>query len=423
MEIFKFGGASVKDAAGLGNVLKVLRHFDKNNDLVIVVSAMGKTTNALEDVLNAYFNFPDRLAFELQQVKQFHLDIVESAFLPDSRAGAKKESIVKIIDDHFEALRGFLNQNTSEDYSYVYDQVVPYGELLSSKILQAFLAENEVDCSWLDIRTCLKTDDYFRSANPNWETSEQLLADAINTNKITVTQGFIASTGTNVTTTLGREGSDYTAAILAYCLNAHSVTIWKDVQGVLNADPRYFPKAKLLQFIPYQEAIELAFYGATVIHPKTLQPLQGKDIPLYVKPFLDPGATGTVIAKGLDVLPEVPCFILKPGQHLIHLSSRDFAFIIEEHIAEVFRLLSQYKMKVGVIQNSAIGFSVCVEDKYRQLDLLLEKLKTQFKVSVERKVNLYTIRHATRAAIKRVEKDKHVLLKQITSGTVQLITR
>ena len=240
---------------------------------------------------------------------------------------------------------------------------------------------------------------------------------------LNITQGFLGSDANNFTTTLGREGSDYTAAIYAYCLNAELVTIWKDVPGVLNADPRYFENAQLLNKISYREAIELAFYGASVIHPKTLQPLQGKEIPLYVKSFLNPEAPGTQIGKNATLDPMIPCFIVKKNQVLISLSSLDFSYIVEENIGEIFNLLHTYKMKVDVIQNSAISFSVCVDDIYNNLDKLLHHLKAKFKVTTDKNVSLYTIRHYNQSAINQIETDKTVLLKQLTQETVQVVTK
>src|SRR5690606_6801713 len=262
-----------------------------------------------------------------------------------------------------------------------------------------------------------------RRGNVNWEETQTLIAKTFNKSVLNITQGFLGSDPNNFTTTLGREGSDYTAAIYAYCLNADSVTIWKDVPGVLNADPRYFENAQLLHKISYREAIELAFYGASVIHPKTLQPLQQKEIPLYVKSFLNPEAPGTKVGKELVLEPNIPCFIVKKNQVLISLSSLDFSYIVEENISEIFSLLHLYKMKVDVIQNSAISFSVCVDNMYKNLEKLLQHLKAKFKVTCTENVSLYTIRHYNELAIKQLEKDKEVLLKQLTHETMQIVTK
>ena len=323
----------------------------------------------------------------------------------------------------FEELNLFLKTNKSPDYNFVYDQVIGFGELVSTTIVSAYLDAVGISNNWLDVRQLIKTDDYYRRANVNWEATQQQISQLVNTKQLNITQGFLGSDKNNFTTTLGREGSDYTAAIFAYCLNAQSVTIWKDVPGVLNADPRYFNNAQLLKTISYHEAIELAFYGASVIHPKTLQPLQGKEIPLYVKSFLQPQNEGTVVKKYKGIEPEVPCFILKQNQVLISLSTLDFSYVVEENISEIFNLLSKFKMKVDVIQNSAISFSVCFENNYNNLEPLLLHLKAKFKVTCHDNVSLYTIRHFNDQAIQNLEKGKSVLLKQMYQNTVQIVTK
>jgi aspartate kinase len=273
------------------------------------------------------------------------------------------------------------------------------------------------------VRTLIKTDNNYRDANVDWEKSLRLISKNIDRSTLTITQGFLGSDENSFTTTLGREGSDYTAAVFAYCLNAENVTIWKDVPGVMNADPRYFDNAILLDQISYREAIELAFYGATVIHPKTLQPLQKKEIPLYVKSFINPTLSGTSVSKGEDLVPHTPCFIIKKNQLLLSLSSIDFSFIMEEHISEIFALFAQYKMKVSLIQNSAISFSVCIEDKFGNFTELKSKLAKKFQVVFNENVSLYTIRHFDANAALMVEKDKVVLLKQVSRETMQIITQ
>jgi aspartate kinase len=277
--------------------------------------------------------------------------------------------------------------------------------------------------NWLDVRNFIKTDANYRDAEVNWETTQKNISKNVKKKTLNITQGFLGSDENGFTTTLGREGSDYTAAIFAYCLNAESVTIWKDVPGVMNADPRYFENAVLLNQISYREAIELAFYGATVIHPKTLQPLQKKEIPLFVKSFINPSLPGTSVSKGADLEPKTSCFILKKNQLLISLSSIDFSFIMEDNISEIFALFHQYKMKVSLIQNSAISFSVCIEDKFGNFNELKAKLSKKFKVTYNENVSLYTIRHFTKEAAEMVEKDKSVLLRQISRETMQIVTK
>ncbi len=414
IKVFKFGGASVKDAEGVKNLINVLKETGSENKL-IVVSAMGKTTNALEEVVKDYlegFKIPQSLT----AVKEYHRHILEELF-PNKQAEVhfKTETL-------FDELQNFLNHNKSTQYDFVYDQIVSFGELISTSIVSEYLNSQNIRTNWLDARNFLKTDSTYRDAQVNWEKTQELIQENVDPAKLNITQGFIASDPNNFTTTLGREGSDYSAAIFAYCLNAENVTIWKDVPGVLNADPRFFNKAQLLNQISYEEAIELAFYGASVIHPKTLQPLQRKEIPLFVRSFLNPTREGTAVSKGHAILPAVPCFIVKKDQVLISLSSLDFSFIVEENMSEIFRLFHQYQMKVDLIQNSAISFRVCVDNKFNQLEKLIQHLKARFKVSYQTGVSLYTIRHFNEEAIRGLEKDKKVLLKQLTQNTVQMVT-
>ncbi|WP_428741832.1 aspartate kinase [Tenacibaculum sp.] len=416
MQVFKFGGASVKDANGVKNLASVLQKVGYNNTLV-VVSAMGKTTNALEVVINNYFNNKAELQSSLQEVKKYHNSILLDLF------DNEHHPVFKNVSNLFDELNRFLNSNKSPDYNFVYDQIIGFGELVSTLIISHYLNDIDLKNNWLDVREYIKTDNYYRRSNVNWEDTQHLITTQINTSTLNITQGFLGSDANNFTTTLGREGSDYTAAIFAYCLNAESVTIWKDVPGVLNADPRYFENAQLLNMISYREAIELAFYGASVIHPKTLQPLQGKEIPLYVKSFLNPEKPGTKVGKGTALEPDIPCFIVKKNQVLISLSSLNFSYIVEENISEIFSLLHLYKMKVDVIQNSAISFSVCVDNIYNNLDKLLQHLKAKFKVSCQENVSLYTIRNYNDKAIQQLEQDKTILLKQLTQGTIQIVTQ
>ena len=360
---------------------------DCSEDVILVVSAMGKTTNAMEAVVDAYFTDKPSVSAALEAVQTYHFGILRELF------PAEGHPVYERVRSLFEEVRGFLAWNKSPKYNFVYDQVVGYGELLSTVIVSAYLNDSGIRCTWLDIRNYIKTDSNYRDVSVIWEKTQSAVSELMNRSELFVTQGFLGSDDNNFTTTLGREGSDYTAAIIAYCLNAESVTIWKDVPGVLNADPRYFEKTTLLQQISYREAIELAFYGASVIHPKTLQPLQRKEIPLYVKSFLKPRDPGTVVGKGKGIQPEIPCFILKKDQVLMKLSSLDFSFIVEDNISDLFKLLHDHRMKVDLIQNSAISFSVCFDDKYNRLEALLSQLKGRFKVVHQKGVSLYTIRH------------------------------
>ena len=378
---------------------------------------MGKTTNALEQVIGNYFDNKPELQNAIQSVVTYHNDIILALF------ENKNHPVFESVKSLFEELNTFLKTNKSPDYNFVYDQVIGFGELVSTTIISHFLKLKGFDNNWIDVRQLIKTDDYYRRANVNWDVTQQLITKHVDNAKLNITQGFIGSDKNNFTTTLGREGSDYTAAIIAYCLSADSVTIWKDVPGVLNADPRHFKNAQLLNSISYTEAIELAFYGASVIHPKTLQPLQRKEIPLHVKSFLQPQANGTIVSKIKGIEPKVPCFIVKQNQVLLSLSTLDFSYIVEDNISEIFNLLSKYKMKVDVIQNSAISFSVCFDNNYNNLEPLLLHLKAKFKVTCNDNVSLYTIRHYNQKAISDLEAGKTVLLKQMFQETLQIVTK
>lgn len=424
MRIFKFGGASIKDAEGVKNIVQVLRQTGHENTLV-VVSAMGKTTNAMEAVINTYFEDKAtstgrsmaKLPSVFQETIDYHNFILANLFENTDHPVFGK---VKAL---FDEVQGFLIWNKSPKYNFVYDQVVGYGELISSTVISAYFNEIGIANTWLDVRDFIKTNDSYRDVSVHWEKTQQQVLQGIDTNTLNITQGFIGSDDNNFTTTLGREGSDYTAAILAYCLNADSVTIWKDVPGVLNADPRYFKETQLLNKISYREAIELAFYGASVIHPKTLQPLQQKEIPLHVKSFIHPKDPGTIVGKGIGIEPKVPCFIVKKNQVLMKLSSLDFSFIVEDSISALFKLFHEHKMKVDLIQNSAISFSVCVDNRFGRLQDLLQLLKTRFNVVCQEGVSLYTIRHFDEKAIASLQNGHEILLEQRGQETLQLVVK
>jgi aspartate kinase len=378
---------------------------------------MGKTTNALEIVIKNYFDKSPELHSSLQEVRKYHNQILLDLF------DDEEHDVYFAVKSHFADLEYFIRSNKSPNYNFVYDQIVSYGEIVSTTIVSHYFNHAGLKNNWIDVRNFIKTNNNYRDADVDWERTQQFISKGINKKALSITQGFLGSDDNNFTTTLGREGSDYTAAIFAYCLNAESVTIWKDVPGVMNADPRFFENAMLLNQISYREAIELAFYGATVIHPKTLQPLQKKEIPLFVKSFINPLLPGTSVSKGKDLEPQTPCFIIKRDLLLLSLSSIDFSFIMEENISEIFALFHQYKMKVSLIQNSAISFSVCIEDKFGKFNELKNILSKKFKVFYNENVSLYTIRHFTAAAAEIVEKNKTVLLKQISRETMQVVTK
>ncbi|MGV7106513.1 aspartate kinase [Flavobacterium sp. U410] len=416
MRIFKFGGASVKDADGVKNVASVLEKVG-HQDTLLVISAMGKTTNSLETVIKNYFENSGELNASIQEVRKYHNQILLDLFEDE------EHDAFFAVNSLFNDLEYFIRSNKSPNYNFVYDQVVSFGEIVSTTIVSHYFNQIGFTNTWLDVRNFIKTDTTYRDANVDWESTQKLIQTEIDKSNLYITQGFLGSDPNHFTTTLGREGSDYTAAIFAYCLNAESVTIWKDVPGVLNADPRYFENTILLNQISYREAIELAFYGATVIHPKTLQPLQRKEIPLHVKSFINPLLPGTSVSKGADLEPQTSCFIVKKNQLLLSLSSLDFSFMMEDNISEIFGLFHQYKIKVNLIQNSAISFSVCIEDKFNNFGELKNALSKKFKVSFNENVSLYTIRHFDNKSAAVVETGKTVLLKQISRETLQIITK
>ena len=413
MKVFKFGGASIKDAPSIKNILEIISKYEKDN-LVIVVSAMGKTTNALEKVVDSYFNDKAQLQSSISDVFNFHINILNNLF-------EKNHFIFSELNTSFEKLGSFIKSNKSPSYSFVYDQVVSLGELISSKIIYEYLLKKNMDCSLIDARNCIKTNSKYRGGKVQWDMTNKKIKELISDSKINITQGFIGSDSNNFTVTLGREGSDYSAAIFAYSLNAESLSIWKDVPGLLNADPKFFSNTKLLNQISYSETIELAFYGASIIHPKTLQPLQKKEIPLFVKSFKNPLSNGTVISKGVDINPLVPCYIFKENLILLKISSLDFSFMVEDNISHIFKQLHDFKMKVDVIQNSAITFSVCFFDKYNKINELISNLEGKFKIQIHKNVSLFTIRHFDEKSIKKISNKRKLLLEQRTEKTVKLI--
>ena len=413
MKVFKFGGASIKDASSIKNILKIISSYN-DDKLIIVVSAMGKSTNSLEIVVDNYFNNKPELQSSILDVFNFHSEIMMNLF-------KKNDPVFYETSKLFEKLKSFIKSNKSPSYSFVYDQIVSVGELISSNIIHHFLLNNNIDSSLIDARNCIKTDSKYRGGKVQWDSTNKKVKEAITKTNINITQGFIGSDKNNFNVTLGREGSDYSAAIFAYALNAESLSIWKDVPGLLNADPKYFSNTKLLNRISYSETIELAFYGASIIHPKTLQPLQKKEIPLNVKSFKNPQSNGTKISKGVDIDPLMPCYIFKDNLILLKLSSLDFSFMVEENISKIFKDLHEYKMKVDVIQNSAISFSVCFHDKYNKINNLIKALEGKFKIVINKNVSLFTIRHFDEKSIKRISHKRKLILEQRTEKMVRLI--
>lgn len=411
MKVFKFGGASVKDAEGVKNVAKVLESqgFDK---CILVVSAMGKTTNALEKVVDCYFK-NENYEEEIQKIKKNHLEIAEGLF-------EKKHQVFEEINLFFDDLEAFLRRNKSPNYSFVYDQVVSCGEMISSKILSEYLNANTFTNLWLDARDFIKTNDNYREGVINWQKTQEFIGN-ISKEHSYVTQGFIGSDENNFTTTLGREGSDYSAAIFAYCLDAVQMTIWKDVPGVMTGDPRKFENVSLLSNISYEEAIEMAYYGASVIHPKTLQPLKQKHIPFFVKSFLDPEKQGTKVSV-TEKNQHTESYILKENQNLVSIATRDFSFIAEDHISKIFNLLDQFKIKASLMQNSAISLALCLEDKYGKIDEFITEISKDFNTEIQKNVSLFTVRNTDLKEFTKFYKNKKVLLEQLSKNTLQMVT-
>ena len=410
MKIFKFGGASVKDADSVKNRLRVLRipGFER---CLIVVSAMRKTTNALERVVEFYFNKSDYQQ-EIAKIKEEHIQIARGLF-------DENHHVFSEIKLFFDDIESFLRRNKSPNYNFVYDQVVTCGEMISSKILSVYLSDNEMGNRWLDARDFIKTDTNYREGVVNWEDTEKNISQL--DKAITyVTQGFIGSDENNFTVSLGREGSDYSAAIFAYCLDAKDMTIWKDVPGVMTGDPRKFENVELLSNISYEEAIEMAYYGASVINPKTLQPLKQKSIPFFVKSFISPEKAGTKI--GISTENQLlESYILKENQVLMRIATRDFSFIAEDHISFIFRELAKRNIKVSLMQNSAISLALCLEDKFNNIDELEAELEQDFNTEIVKNVSLFTIRNARLENLDKLYEGKNVLLEQITKTTVQMI--
>lgn len=420
MKIFKFGGASVKDAAGVRNVASILKKFSEEKVLV-VISAMGKSTNQLESLVHAYFHNTGAAPSILNELKSFHYEILKELDDQDSI------SLYNDVDNLFLELECMIETpNNLTDYDFVYDQIVPFGELLSTRIVSNYLITCKTRNQWIDARNFIITDSRYRDGKVQWDKTELLASSRLKPlaeKNLVITQGFIGRDSINATTTLGREGSDYTAAIFAYCMHADSVTIWKDVAGVMNADPKKFEFAKLIPELSYNDTIELAYYGASVIHPKTIQPLKARNIPLHVKSFLNIDAEGTTVSNTAHEL-AVPCYIHKPAQMLVELSSRDFTFIVEDTLREIFAHLAENKVRCNIMQNSAISFSFVAdytESKTAQLKTVFEAMGLSFKVNTE--LELLTVYNGVTAKMDEIVGNKTVVMEQRTGNTVHLVLK
>jgi aspartate kinase len=418
MLVFKFGGASVKDAGGIINLASVVKKYT-GDQLLIVVSAMGKTTNALESLTRAYVDQTDNMHLIYEGIKQYHFDILHELFDP-------KHPVFDEIANTFVEIDWMIEDEPHDEYDFIYDQIVSIGELVSTRIISAYLNKEGLKNQWLDVRGYIHTDNTYREGVVQWDkTRESITRDipALLDKGIVVTQGFLGGTSENFTTTLGREGSDYTASIFAACLGAQSVTTWKDVPGILNADPKFFKDTIKFDELSYSEAIEMTYYGASVIHPKTIKPLQNAHIPLLVKPFTDPSAPGTLIKEdGVNTFIK-PVIILKQNQVLLSVSSKDYSFITEDHLSDIFGLFAQNQVKVNVMQTSALSFSVCFDFYEERFEKLLNNLQQDFKVKYNTGLTLITIRHHAENALKELTEGKTVLLEQVSRNTAQVVVK
>ncbi len=428
INIFKFGGAAVNNASGIRNVADILKKFNAA-PLVVVVSAMGKTTNALEILLNNYMhNDPLALVESFQKVRDDHFSIVSELF------SNRNHAVYGEIDSLFNQLRGYIRKGhlysaERHEYDFEYDQIVSYGELISSAILHHYLVSRGFSSKLFDVRGLIRTDSTFRDGRVDWTTTETLIQRAVggffrehsDAGVIALTQGFLGSDQAGHTTTLGREGSDFSAAIFARCLHAGEMTIWKDVPGVMNADPKWMKDSVCLDTLSYREAIELAYYGASVIHPKTIKPLENANIVLRVRSFIDPELPGTLVKNMQEWQIQSPIYIRKQDQVLISVSPRDFSFILEENLGEIFRILAGFRVKVNVMQNSAISFSICVDGDRRKIDPLIAYLGKDYETRYNEGLELFTIRHYTEEAVTRILANRKIMMELRSRNTVQLV--
>lgn len=418
MLVFKFGGASVKDAAGIINLSQIVKKFE-GQQLLIVVSAMGKTTNALEKLTRAFVDGSDEMDAIFEEIKAYNYNIISKLFEPS-------HPVFNDVANTFVEIDWVMEEEPHDNYDFVYDQIVSIGELVSTRIVAAYLNQSGIKTQWLDARSYVHTDNNYREGNVDWlKTKASIQSDIPKflEKGIALTQGFLGGTSENFTTTLGREGSDYTASIFASCLQAESVTTWKDVPGILNADPKFFNDTVKFDLLPYSEAIEMTFYGASVIHPKTIKPLQNANIPLLVKSFNDPDAPGTRIQGTEMPVFEKPVIILKQNQVLLSISAKDYSFISEDHLKEIFGLFAQHQVKINIMQTSALSFSVCFDLKPERFEKLLAGLSPNFKVRYNDGITLITVRHYKLGNLRELVADKTVLLEQVSRITAQMVIR
>ncbi|HWZ14311.1 MAG TPA: aspartate kinase [Mucilaginibacter sp.] len=418
MLVFKFGGASVKDAGGLVNLANVVKRYT-DSQLLIVVSAMGKTTNALEKLTKAYIEQSDEAEIIFNEIKDYHYGIIKELFEPAN-------PVFDEVANTFVEIDWIIEEEPHDNYDFIYDQIVSIGELVSTRIVAAYLNKSGLASQWADVRGYIHTDNTYREGMVDWDKTCASITKSIPgllQKGIVVTQGFLGGTSENFTTTLGREGSDYTASIFASCLGAESVTTWKDVPGILNADPKIFNDTVKFDELSYTEAIEMTYYGATVIHPKTIKPLQNSKIPLMVKPFNEPGATGTIIKEnGINTFLK-PVIIIKQNQVLLSISAKDYSFISETHLSGLFALFVQNHVKVNMMQTSALSFTVCIDFNEAWFEKLLSSLRNEFNFKYNNGLTLITMRHYTTGSLKELTDGKTVLLEQISRNTLQMVVR
>ena len=414
-KVYKFGGASVQDANAVKHLYNLLR-TEQNSALLIVISAMGKTTNKLEKLVDAYFYKKENAFDVLEEIKAFHYTILNDLFQN------KNHAVYTAIDNLLVEIEWAIEDEPTGSYDFEYDQIVALGEMLSTTVVSAYLSDQGIKNRWLDARDIIKTDNSHRIASIDWELSYQAI-DPLDTNGIIITQGFIGITSENFNTTLGREGSDFSAAVFAYLTNADSVTIWKDVPGLLNADPKWFDDTIKLDHISYHEAVELAYYGATIIHPKTIKPLQNKKIPLWIKSFVNPTEKGTLIDSDDSDDDKITSYIFKVDQVLISISAKDYSFIIEKNLEEIFKLFSEIGITINLMQNSAISFSTCVDNDKLKLPQLINELQRSFQVLYNTNLELVTIRHYNQKILDKVTTDKAILVEQKSRVTARIVMR
>lgn len=419
LKVFKFGGASVKDSQGFSNVASILNTFETEGEILTVVSATGKTTNALEKVVDSYFHQKGDAEEQLKYIKDEHIKILDAL-------GVLNQETFADINDTFVEIDWMIEDEVQDEYNYIYDQIVSVGELVSSKILYYACMKAGINVGWLDVRDIIITDNTYREAKVDWKATQDRMnskvKDLLTQNTCVITQGFIGCSTENFNTTLGREGSDYSAGIFSYCLDAESLSIWKDVPGILTGDPRLFENVTKIDRLDYKEAVEMTYFGAKVIHPKTIKPLQNKNIPLYVRPFNNPQDEGTLITSNVDVT-YPPVIVIEENQTLIHISTKDFSFVAEAHLSEIFEKLNHHRLKVKMMRNTAISFSVSVKTDPVKLESFISGLSKKYTILKDENLELITIRHYDAATVSKMKEGKIIFFEETIKNTVRLAVR